>query len=104
MEKVWNIYYSFQDSKHHALEKIISEYKTAILPPECRTENKVQGSVFEGLDKDIYTCEVEPQDPKVSFIVKAVSALTAAFRLLQIDKCSSAIANVREICFQQVGD
>ena len=61
--------------------------------------------MFEGLsNKNEYTCEVEPQDPKVSFIVKAVSALTAAFRLLQIDKCHSAIAGVREICFQQVLD
>ena len=81
---------------------IISEYKDAILPPECKNENKGQGSVFDGITQNYYTCDVEPQDPKVSFIVKAVSALTAAFRLLQIDKCSSAIANVREICFQQV--
>ena len=28
------------------------------------------------------------QDPHVSFVVKAVSALTAAFRLVQIDECT----------------
>ena len=83
-------------------EDILAEYKKTILPPECRTENQEDNSIFRGLNNDQFTCEVEPQDPKVSFIVKAVSALTAAFRLLQIDKCSSAIANVREICFQQV--
>ena len=27
------------------------------------------------------------QDPHVSFVVKAVSALTAAFRLVQLEKC-----------------
>ena len=85
------------------MQEIISEYKRAILPPECAKVGNNQGSVFEGLsNQSPYTCEVEPQDPKVSFIVKAVSALTAAFRLLQIDKCHSAIAGVREICFQQV--
>ena len=92
-----------QDSGHHALQEIISEYKRAILPPECSKDTNLKGSIFEGLSgNNPYTCEVEPQDPKVSFIVKAVSALTAAFRLLQIDKCHSAIAGVREICFQQV--
>ena len=28
------------------------------------------------------------QDPHVSFVVKAVSALTAAFRLVQIEQCT----------------
>jgi len=31
------------------------------------------------------------QDPKVSFVVKAVSALTAAFRLVQLDACGQDI-------------
>ena len=28
------------------------------------------------------------QDPHVSFVVKAVSALTAAFRLVQLEQCA----------------
>ena len=86
----------------HELGDIISEYKDAILPSECKQELKQKNGILQDIKDSSYTCEVEPQDPKVSFIVKAVSALTAAFRLLQIDKCSSAIADVREICFQQV--
>ena len=86
------------------MSKIISEYKDVILPPECKPGFKKKNNIFNDIidDDDFYSCEVEPQDPKVSFIVKAVSALTAAFRLLQADKCSSAISDVREICFQQV--
>ena len=39
------------------------------------------------------------QDPEVSFIVKAVSALTAAFRLVQLDHCN---ANVKASCLRTV--
>ena len=48
-------------------------------------------------------CEVEPQDPKVSFIVKAVSALTAAFRLLQIDRCSQSCTVILGACCAAAG-
>jgi hypothetical protein len=39
------------------------------------------------------------QDPHVSFVVKAVSALTAAFRLVQLDHCSQS---VNAACLKEV--
>ena len=39
------------------------------------------------------------QDPHVSFVVKAVSALTAAFRLVQLDHCA---ANIKAECLRKV--
>jgi hypothetical protein len=39
------------------------------------------------------------QDPQVSFVIKAVSALTAAFRLVQLDHCAT---NVKASCLRQV--
>ena len=78
------------------MEHLISEYKDEILPDSCKTS-------------DLNTfCEIEPQDPKVSFVVKAVSALTAAFKLLQLDRCKSTGGSsdpfpLREQCFHQVG-
>lgn len=44
---------------------------------------------------DIPRVELErrfQQDPYISFVVKAVSALTAAYRLAQLDRCSTSIA------------
>ena len=39
--------------------------------------------------EDAESTELEyHQDPHVSFVVKAVSALTAAFRLVQIEQCT----------------
>lgn len=43
------------------------------------------------------------QDPYVSFVVKAVSALTAAFRLVQLDHCAQDVA-VKAACVRQVHD
>ena len=39
------------------------------------------------------------QDPHVSFVVKAVSALTAAFRLVQLDHCAQSLSSA---CLRQV--
>ena len=39
------------------------------------------------------------QDPQVSFVVKAVSALTAAFRLVQLDHCTD---DVRARCLRKI--
>ena len=39
------------------------------------------------------------QDPQVSFVIKAVSALTAAFRLVQLDHCAN---NVEAACLRTV--
>jgi len=39
------------------------------------------------------------QDPQVSFVVKAVSALTAAFRLVQLDSCGQS---VEEACLREL--
>ena len=39
------------------------------------------------------------QDAQVSFVVKAVSALTAAFRLVQLDHCSQSVL---ASCLRQV--
>lgn len=39
------------------------------------------------------------QDPHVSFVVKAVSALTAAFRLVQLDHCTQSLSAA---CLRQV--
>lgn len=39
------------------------------------------------------------QDAQVSFVVKAVSALTAAFRLVQLDHCSQSVS---ASCLRQV--
>lgn len=60
------------------------------------------------------------QDAQVSFVVKAVSALTAAFRLVQLDHCSQSVlasclrtvhpdlheeilANLRKLSFTSMG-
>ncbi len=40
------------------------------------------------------------QDPQVSFVVKAVSALTAAFRLAQLDRCADG--RVESSCLRKV--
>ena len=79
------------------MKPLIDEYKEEVLPEPCL-----------GTDSTVY-CEIEPQDPKVSFVVKAVSALTAAFKLLQLDRCTTLMAPGRrrpgpdrESCFQQV--
>ena len=66
---IWNL--SFQD-EGHSLKPVIDEYKHEILPDRCKTPSQE------------IVCEIEPQDPKVSYVVKAVSALTAAFKLLQV--------------------
>ena len=34
------------------------------------------------------------QDPHVSFVVKAVSALTAAFRLVQLEQCAGEFKGI----------
>ena len=54
------------------MKPVIDEYKHEILPDSCKTPSQE------------IVCEIEPQDPKVSYVVKAVSALTAAFKLLQV--------------------
>ena len=78
-------------------------------------------SPFPG--KTVPDAEIESrymQDPHVSFVVKAVSALTAAFRLVQLDNCGvgpgpeclrrvhprlheDILSNMRKLSFRSMG-
>ncbi len=75
-----------------ALHRLLDEYKE-------ETFGCAGGAVDDGVGGFLMPCDEIPrsevelrfrQDPQVSFVVKAVSALTAAFRLAQLERCSSS--------------
>ena len=56
--------------------------------PKPRRRRKLVSSNKHDNSGNIDNMETEYyQDPHVSFVVKAVSALTAAFRLVQLERC-----------------
>ena len=66
------------------------------------------GSAEESAESPLVACDDIPaeeielrfqQDPHVSFVVKAVSALTAAFRLVQLDHCTQSLQSA---CLRKV--
>ncbi len=82
-----------------ALSRLINEYKEEVFG--CASG---AGSGFLMPCDEIPEAEVEMrfrQDPQVSFVVKAVSALTAAFRLAQLEQCAGGAA--ASDCLSQVG-
>lgn len=63
-----------------------------------------RGGPLLPLNTKIPSAEIESryrQDPHVSFVVKAVSALTAAFRLVQLDNCAKDVM-VDDHCLQEI--
>ena len=92
---------SLQDPTHD-MRNVIQEYKEEMFGC-ARNPRSVSGHFLLPCDSIPYH-ELElrfQQDPEVSFIVKAVSALTAAFRLVQLDHCSD---DVRASCLRTVHD
>ena len=85
------------------LRRLIDEYKEEVFGCASRA-----GSSFLMPCNEIPEAEVEMrfrQDPQVSFVVKAVSALTAAFRLAQLERCagSSAGGTATSDCLSRIG-
>ena len=64
----------------------------AFIPtPKPRKRRKLfpQNNINDNISENEVDMELEYyQDPHVSFVVKAVSALTAAFRLVQLEQCA----------------
>ncbi len=44
------------------------------------------------------------QDPYVSFVVKAISALVASFRLVQLDRCRGSAGGPLQGCLQRISE
>lgn len=82
---------SFLQSNEDKLSELIYEYKEEMFG--C-------SKIANPSSPKQMTCDAVPsheielrfqQDAQVSFVVKAVSALTAAFRLVQLDHCSESV-------------
>ena len=88
-------------SPDHSLWPLIEEYKEEMFSCAGRSASPVTGSLLMPCDtvseEDILARF--QQDPQVSFVVKAVSALAAAFRLVQLDHC---LEDVRASCLREV--
>ena len=80
------------------MSELMSEYKEELFgcaPSDERSQRSGRSSPSSLLPscQDISTVDIAArfhQDPFVSFVVKAVSALTAAFRLVQLDQCANS--------------
>ncbi len=84
------------------MKKLIAEYKEEMFG--CTHQPQSMSSSFLMPCDEIPAHEIEmrfQQDAQVSFVVKAVSALTAAFRLVQLDHC---VNNVEAACLREVDD
>ena len=82
------------------MRNLIKEYKEEMFG--CTHMSQASASSFLMPCDSIPTNEIElryQQDPYVSFVVKAVSALTAAFRLVQLDHCTNS---VKTSCLQSL--
>lgn len=81
------------------MSELIYEYKEEMFG--CSRESSLSSPKTMKCDQ-IPTQDIElrfQQDAQVSFVVKAVSALTAAFRLVQLDHCQES---VKSSCLRQV--
>lgn len=90
---------ALQDSSH-SMKDLIQEYKEEMFG--CTRQPSPMAGQFLVPCDQIPEHEIElrfVQDPHVSFVVKAVSALTAAFRLVQLDHCAG---NVKASCLREV--
>ncbi len=79
----------------------MEEYKEEMFSCAGHSHSPVTGSLLVPCDR-IPPSELElrfQQDPQVSFVIKAVSALAAAFRLVQLDHCAS---DVRASCLTEL--
>ncbi len=80
------------------MRRVLEEYKEEMFG--C--SHRPQSTSFLMHCDSIPQSEIEiryQQDPYVSYVVKAVSALTAAFRLVQLDHCAD---NVKAACLRKV--
>ena len=88
-------------SPDHSLWPLIEEYKEEMFSCAGRSASPVTGSLLVPCDA-VSEADIVArfqQDPQVSFVVKAVSALAAAFRLVQLDHC---LEDVRASCLREV--
>ena len=85
----------------HSLWPLIEEYKEEMFSCAGRSASPVTGSLLmpcDAISEDDIVARFQ-QDPQVSFVVKAISALAAAFRLVQLDYC---LEDVRASCLREV--
>eukprot|EP00094_Tigriopus_californicus_P007632 TCALIF_07349-PA protein Name:"Similar to Gprc5c G-protein coupled receptor family C group 5 member C (Mus musculus)" AED:0.11 eAED:0.12 QI:0/0.75/0.2/0.8/0.75/0.8/5/0/619 len=90
---------SLQDPEHN-MRELILEYKEEMFG--CARNPNVISNHFLTPCNQVPVKEIElrfQQDPHVSFVVKAVSALTAAFRLVQLDLCGDEPTTA---CFKEI--
>ena len=88
---------SLQNSEDQ-LSDLIHEYKEEMFG--CSIEEVSSSPLMRCDTIPEYEIELRfQQDAQVSFVVKAVSALTAAFRLVQLDHCSQSVL---ASCLRQV--
>ncbi len=86
---------TFQNFEDEKLNELIHEYKEEMFG--CSREIDPDSPLM--VCDHIPSNEIEmrfQQDAQVSFVVKAVSALTAAFRLVQLDHCHEANVEAAE--------
>ena len=91
-----------QHSDDHNMRGLIEEYKTEVFGCAVDARGGEESSSLLMPCDEIPEDELEirfQQDPFVSFVVKAVSALTAAFRLVQLERCSE---NIEVACLRSV--
>ena len=84
-------------------KRFLYTYSIFYLSHQLSFESEIN-SFFPWNQRTLYTFELFidyrfQQDAQVSFVVKAVSALTAAFRLVQLDHCSQSVL---ASCLRQV--
>ena len=80
------------------MREVIAEYKEEMFG--CSHHQKSASFLTPCDSIPAHEIEVRfQQDPHISFVVKAVSALTAAFRLVQLDHCTT---NVQASCLRKV--
>ena len=80
------------------LEKSIREYKEEMFG--CTHDVFTEDFLVHCDQIPLYELDLRyHQDPHVSFIIKAVSALTAAFRLVQLDHCTD---NIKSSCLRKI--
>ena len=95
------------------MSDLAKEYKRDVF--DCGSEQSSDNTYCRAIDstagvppfpgKMIPDGEIESrymQDPHVSFVVKAVSALTAAFRLVQLENCGQLAGGQPSDCLRRV--
>lgn len=88
-----------QDSGHN-MHRLLEEYKAEAFGCDA-TSSSSSSALMPCAEIPASELEVRySQDPFVSFVVKAVTALTAAFRLVQLDRCAG---NIEVACLRSVG-